>query len=84
MLADLIFPVVVAVGCAHYRVDVVLGMQIVVESDDTVVVEFDEAMDPVIENVVIVGAADPIDVPLGCFLTSSIFTPEYSGRIRPM
>ena len=67
--------------------DVVLGMQIVVESDDTVVVEFDEdygAMDPVIENVVIVGAADPIDVPLGCFLTSSIFTPEYSGRIRPM
>ncbi len=64
--------------------DVVLGMQIVVESDDTVVVEFDEAMDPVIENVVIVGAADPIDVPLGCFLTSSIFTPECSGRIRPM
>ena len=67
--------------------DVVLGMQIVVESDDTVVVEFDEdygAMDPVIENVVIVGAADPIDVPLVCFLTSSIFTPEYSGRIRPM
>ena len=64
--------------------DVVLGMQIVVESDNTVVVEFDEAMDLVIENVVIVGAADPIDVPLGCFLTSSIFTPECSGRIRPM
>ena len=88
MLTQQIFAVVVAVGREHHRVDVVLGRLVVVESDAAIVVELDEdhvAVDPVIEDVVICAPADPCDVCiLRCFLTSSIFTSAYSGRMRPM
>ena len=65
MLTQQIFAVVVAVGLAHHRVDVVLGRLVVVESDAAIVVELDEdhvAVDPVIEDVVICGPADLCDV----------------------
>ena len=61
MLAQQILAVVIAVGCAHHRVDVVLGRGVVAQPDPAVVIELDHqqrAVDAVIERIVIAVTAD--------------------------
>ena len=67
VLAQQVLAIVVAVGRAHHRVDVVAGGSIVVEDDARLVVELDEdhrAEDAIVEGAGVIERADPSEMRL--------------------
>src|SRR5919201_1207077 len=71
VLAEQILAVIVPVRRPHQRMDVIAGRLVVVERHPVQMIELDQddwALNPIIEDAVVVDAADPYEVGLGDML----------------